>query len=198
MVDVLRLVSGELVTQTDPADWVRILNGEVVTVSGSGDPALQLSTGERITVTGPVAATVDCAALKVCAVGVTGGACNTGARCSADGEAHRIGWDETGCVDANHHIALRASENGGTFIDIGVTLACNAADNDDGCCSFLNGACVPDGQFRRLIEKDNGTAQTTDWQYAVRIQNDSDSSLVDSLNTNTEVDKGGNDICLGA
>ncbi len=195
MVDVLVLTAGELVMQSNPTEWWRMTSGEIVPESGSGNPALQLSSGERITVTGPISITVDCAALNVCSVS-DDGSCLTVSGCTLPGEQHRIEWDTTGCSDGSHHIALHRSVNGGSFVDLSLPeLACAPSNPDVGCCET---ATCSEGQHL-IVEFNENTNQTTDYQYRVRIQDDGTEDLAQAgstLDTNTETDQGGDDACF--
>ena len=197
MTDVLVLVAGEFDQQTDPSQWWRITTGEVVPETTSANPGLQLSAGERVTVTGPTLITVDCAELRVCNVGVTGGACDTETDCADNGEKHRVEWDTTGCVNASHHIRIRQSKNGGGFNEVADDLACDPGDPDVGCCRIIGGTCVPDGQYIETLLFEN-TATPEDYQYQIRIELDGGDVLAQPGsfgNTNTETDKGGDTSC---
>lgn len=174
MVDVLVLVAGEFDTQTDPTEWWRITAGEVVPESTSENPALQISAGERVTVTGPTAADIDCCEQNVCNPG-SNSSCNTGGGCAGSGEKHRMQWAHTGCSDASHHIKIRV-DTGGGFTDVEDNISCNAAEPDSGCCEVIGGSCTEEGIWMRTLFRDPDADQ--DYTYRAQIELDSTHTIV--------------------
>jgi hypothetical protein len=177
MADVLRLVSGELDTQTDPADWVTLIAGEIVKSSVSSE-ALSLVAGERDMVAAPVAATIDdcCAAGEDC--GTTNGGCGTCSSCKQSGYLIWILWDETGCNNSLHHICIHRKIGAGSWLEYADNLGCNS-DNTV-CDPPFSKACTgpSDGAYEDLVGR-GGSNGTETWDFRVYIEEDGGDTVVD-------------------
>jgi len=195
MVDVLRLLAGKLVTESDPLDWTYLTSGKIVeTSTGLQSNSLQLSGGRRIGVTGPASPpTVVCVDLLLCTQSGSPG-CDTISGCGSNGEAHRVEWDVDDCNDSSHHIRVRANENSTGWYTVETDLSCTQADNDDGCCE-VGGTCTPDGTRVWFLERTTVSSTTTDWEYEVRVERDSDDFVFDS-GSDSCTDCGGDDTCI--
>jgi hypothetical protein len=147
-------------------------------------------------------ASLDCIDTKICPQ--ASGPCAAVSGCADVGEAHRITWNHTGCVDASHHIAIYQSENGGGFVKVADNLSCNQANPDAGCCEGegkLGTPCLDcnpcDGQHVVFVFRSTSGGQTTDYQYMVKIEADPGDTEVDSITDSTLVNAGGDTICVG-
>jgi hypothetical protein len=180
MADVLRLVAGELDQQTDPADWITLSAGEIVTSAVSSE-ALSLVAGERDMVAAPAGATVDscCSCSEDC--GTTNAGCGTCSSCSNTGHAGATAWTHTGCVDASMHISLWRKIGAGSWLQWIDPLGCN---NDNYTCDPFTSckvcSIIPSGYdgIYEWYHNDSGGAGET-WDFRVYIHNDSDHSVVD-------------------
>jgi hypothetical protein len=180
MANVLRLVTGAIVTEAAPSGWLALSSGPRKTVSAGAD-ALALSSGQIKRVDAPVSATLDdcCACGEDC--GTTNSGCGTCSSCNNSGHAMVVAWTHTGCSDASHHISIHRKIGAGSWVEWFDNLGC---DSDNWTCDPFLGckvcSLVPSGYdgIREAYHNDSGGAGET-WDFRVYIEEDGGDTVVD-------------------
>jgi len=141
-----------------------------------------------------LSATVDCVQLRVCTVPLDGALCDSDRQCATRGEAHRVMWTHTGCDDLTMHVEIWRSKNGGTYFMLEDNVSCDAPDPDNGCCEGSD-CGTEDGEWIEFEAYAEGTGQTTDFDFEVRIKTDIGDTLLDS-GTDGCTDCGSDGACV--
>lgn len=122
--------------------------------------------------------TLDGCSGRVCQDDTTSIGCGTISGCTDTGEQYRWGWNETGCNDSYHHIALHWAVDGGSYYEVGDNVACNATESDAGCCEFPE--ATYDGEWQKNDAFNAQTTCTTSYNFRVRVETDGTDTAIDT------------------